>query len=554
MYRGFIKNIANLAGETIGSAELKIKDFTIRRDLLNSAQSEFELISIPTAVENGNIFGVYNDAGKTVYVGVIASIDNNVIRTGDILNIFDDLWLYRNPHASSIENTIKSIITTDFAQSRDSLLATIFSQFTINTSTTNNIDVGLESENYTVNFKDWLISLYNLYGLTVDINIPYNQSTPVMTIGIVEYPEMKIGDNTNVVRNFNVTSEVQETNKLVIYGTNGSYRASYYVTPSGITTDSTALDRIIKIKSKIVFSDLEDLSAVVAQNIEEISYNHKITLELLLGNTLLNFDNYNLGQYFTVYHLGNAYSTILTGYDISSDNNGKTDYVKLTFGKVRYSLDKKLQKQSQQIGQVINVSNSQKWIKQYFDEEIGEWGQTIGEIQATTNENASALNDLTKPTGTIATLQSQISQNAESINLKADSSTVETYKTNLNNSISQVKTDLSSSIEVQAGRVTTLSTSVENIDGAVTKLGSAFVVESDGAKVFSVNNNSVDENNYTQIKTDGMHIIVNQTEVAWNTADGSGTPQMTIAPDSTATQGWQFRMDSANRLNINWHS
>lgn len=554
MYRGFIKNIANLAGETIGSAELKIKDFTIRRDLLNSAQSEFELISIPTAVENGNIFGVYNDAGKTVYVGVIASIDNNVIRTGDILNIFDDLWLYRNPHASSIENTIKSIITTDFAQSRDSLLATIFSQFTINTSTTNDIDVGLESENYTVNFKDWLISLYNLYGLTVDINIPYNQSTPVMTIGIVEYPEMKIGDNTNVVRNFNVTSEVQETNKLVIYGTNGSYRASYYVTPSGITTDSTALDRIIKIKSKIVFSDLEDLSAVVAQNIEEISYNHKITLELLLGNTLLNFDNYNLGQYFTVYHLGNAYSTILTGYDISSDDNGKTDYVKLTFGKVRYSLDKKLQKQSQQIGQVINVSNSQKWIKQYFDEEIGEWGQTIGAIQVTTNENSSALNDLTKPTGTIATLQSQISQNAESINLKADSSTVETYKTNLDNSISQVKTDLSSSIEVQAGRVTTLSTSVENIDGAVTKLGSAFVVESDGAKVFSVNNNSVDENNYTQIKTDGMHIIVNQTEVAWNTADGSGTPQMTIAPDSTATQGWQFRMDSANRLNINWHS
>lgn len=559
MYRGFIKNIANLTGETIGSAQLQVKDFTIRRDLLSSSQSEFELISVPNAVTNGNIFGVYDETGKIVYTGVINSVEDNIIYTGDILNIFDDLWLYRNPHASTIENTIISIITTDFAQSRDDLVATIFSQFTLTASTSNAIDVGLESENYTVNFKDWLISLYDLYGLTVKINIPYNQTAPTMVIGIDDYPLMKLGDNTSAVRNFNITSEVQETNKLVIYGTNGSYRASYYVTPSGITTDSSALDRIIKIKSKIVFSDLEDLNAIVSQNIEELTYNHKISLDLLLGNRLLNFDDFNLGQPFDVYvsdsyHNKQVYSTILTGYEITSDDNGKTDYVRLTFGKVRYSLDKKLQKQSQQVGQIYNVSNSQKWIKTYYDEELGEWGQTIGEIQVKTNENAETLDDLTKPTGTIATMQSQISQNAENITMKAESSTVENYKTDLDGRISRVQTDLEGRIEVEAGRVSTISTQVQDIDGAVSKLGSAFVVEPDGAKVMSVANGSVNTSNYTKIKTDGMHIVVNETEVAWNTADGSGTPQMTIAPDSTATSGWQFRMDSENRLNINWHS
>lgn len=554
MYRGFIKNIANLTGETIGSPELMVKDFTIKKDLLSSSQSEFELISVPTAVENGNIFGVYDETGKTIYTGVITSVTDNVIHTGDILNIFDDVWLYRNPHASSIENTIASIITTDFAQNRDNLVATIFSQFSITSATSNNIDVGLQSENYTVNFKDWLISLYDLYGLTVNINIPYNQSTPTITISIPEYPEMKLADNTNVVRNFNVTSEVQDTNKLVVYATNGSYRASYYVTPSGITTDSSALDRIIKIKSKIVFSDLEDLSAVVEQNIDELTYNHKITLDLLLRNGLLKFSAFNLGQPFTIYHLNKTYLTILTGYEITSDDNGKTDYVKLTFGKVRYSLDKKLQKQTQQIGQIYNVSNSQKWIKQYYDEELGEYNSTIGAIEARTTANENGLNDLTKPTGTIATMQSQISQNTQNITLKAESSTVERYKTDLENGISEVRTDLEGRIEIEAGKVSTISTQVQDIDGAVTKLGSAFVVEPDGAKVMSVANDNVNTSNYTQIKTDGMHIVVNNTEVAWNTADGSGTPQMTIAPDSTATNGWQFRMDSQNRLNVNWHS
>lgn len=171
------------------------------------------------------------------------------------------------------------------------------------------------------------------------------------------------------------------------------------------------------------------------------------------------------------------------------------------------------------------------------------------------NANADDISDLdTLVTSVETNLQTQITQNKNAINLKANESTVTTLRSDLEGEISQTKTDLQGEINITNTNVSTLVTRTDTIDGKVDTLGSAFVVEEDGAKVMSVANGGVVTDNYTQIKTDGMHIVVNQTEVAWNTADGSGTPQMTIAPDSTATSGWQFRMDSANRLNINWHS
>lgn len=171
------------------------------------------------------------------------------------------------------------------------------------------------------------------------------------------------------------------------------------------------------------------------------------------------------------------------------------------------------------------------------------------------NTNAGAIETLNGVVAETKTnLQTQITQNKEAINLRATKTDVTTLEDNLGNQISAVEETMQGQINVTNDNVATLVTRTTTIGDQVTKIGSAFVVEEDGAKVMSVANGSVNTNNYTQIKTDGMHIAVNNTEVAWQTADGSGTPQMTIAPDSTATSGWQFRMDSENRLNINWHS
>ena len=171
------------------------------------------------------------------------------------------------------------------------------------------------------------------------------------------------------------------------------------------------------------------------------------------------------------------------------------------------------------------------------------------------NTNAGAIESLNGVVAeTSVNLQTQITQNKEAINLRATKTEVTDIKNNLGEQIATAEETMQGQINVTNESVATLVTKTTTMGDKVDKLGTAFVVEEDGAKVMSVANGGVVTDNYTQIKTDGMHIVVNQTEVAWNTADGSGTPQMTIAPDSEATSGWQFRMDSENRLNINWHS
>ena len=419
MYRGYIKNITNLNGACIGSSELRLKNFTINKDLLSSTTSEFELISVPSAVENGNIFGVYDDKGNIIYNGVITSVQDNVIRTNDIICIFDDLWLYRDPQLASIEADIVDIINNDFKDNNDSLVESIFSQFTVLASTTNAITMGLQEENYTVNFKDLLINLYSNYGLLVDITVPYSTGSSTIVVSIPTFASMSIADNTDVIRNFSHTSQVTETNKLVIYATNGAYRASYYATPSGITQNSAAVDRVVKMKSKIVFSDLEDLSSIVDENLDDLVYNHKITMELLLDNKLFDFYSFNLGQNFTIYWNGETFYTVLTAYKYSSDQYGHTDYVTLTFGKVRYSLSEKLQITNQLASNTVNIINSQKWLKQYYNEELGELSTTMGEITADLEDLQTDVSTVTQTanslSGTVSSLQSTVNSSIATV-------------------------------------------------------------------------------------------------------------------------------------------
>lgn len=282
--------------------------------------------------------------------------------------------------------------------------------------------------------------------------------------------------------------------------------------------------------------------------------------------------------FYEPYGLTVEKKVIKTVYDVLNER-----YISIEIGDKKSNLSSTLIETSATVSKMVSVT-------QKIDREVGEITTTIGEIEedvegvtervtqveqttesitqtvsetATTansalelaNANAGDISDLSGVVSeTTQTLQTQIAQNKNAINLKANESTVTTLRSDLEGEISQTKTDLQGEINITNTNVSTLVTRTDTIDGKVDTLGTAFVVEEDGAKVMSVANGGVVTDNYTQIKTDGMHIVVNQTEVAWNTADGSGTPQMTIAPDSDAISGWQFRMDSANRLNINWHS
>lgn len=362
MYRGFIKPITALNGLPYGSPDLRITENTIKRDILTKASSTFTVLDIPDEAEVGNVFGCYDENGKTVYVGIITNIEDKIIQTDQIISIFNDNWKYYDPSVSTIEGKIASIIA-GLAADNDSLLATIFSQFTVTTTTSTVLDLPTQSENYVTNLMDFLFSIYESYGILVDIDVSYSNIAPTITIGIPTETTHLLSDNNNVLRDFNVITETYETNKLILYSAEGAYRETWYGTPTGITQDSTAA-RLPKIRTNIVFSN-DDPSTIVADNLSSEMYNHKIEMNLVLDNKLYDFDEFKLGGSFTIVYEKKTYASILTGYELQVNANGKSDTVKLVFGIVRISLIDKLNKlvrgqqniNSEQIRSEITSSN-----------------------------------------------------------------------------------------------------------------------------------------------------------------------------------------------------
>lgn len=341
MYRGFIKPITALNGLPYGSRDLRITETNVKRDILTKASSTFTVLDIPDEAEVGNVFGCYDETGKTVYVGIITNIEDKTIQTDQIISIFNDNWKYRNPNVSTIEGKIANIIS-GFASDSDSLLATIFSQFTVTTTSTTTLDLPTQSENYVTNLMDFLFNIYESYHILVDINVSYGTVAPTITIGVPSGTTHLLSDNNNVLRDFNVITETYETNKLMLYSSDGSYRGTWYGTPNGITTNSAA-DRLPKIRTNIVFSN-DDYNTIVQDNLSADMYNHKIEMNLVLNNKLYDFDEFALGGSFTIVYENKTYDSILTGYELKANANGKSDLVKLVFGIVRVSLVDKLNK------------------------------------------------------------------------------------------------------------------------------------------------------------------------------------------------------------------
>lgn len=344
MYRGFIKTINNLSGLPIGNSDLRVRNISIRRDILTSATSEFEVLGIPDEAEIGNVFGCYDEYGKIIYVGVISNIDDNTIQTNQIISLFNDKWLWNDPQQVTIEQTVRAILQSDFQNNNDSLVADIFSQFDLNISSTGTpLLLPTQDENYVVNFMDFIFQLYQNYQILLDINIPYGASRPSITILKPNYPTIKLSNNTNTLQDFNIMQETYETNKLILYAKDGTYRGTWYGTTQGISTSDDYTNRLPKIRTNIVFSD-DPADDIVADNLSNQMYNHKIEVNLILNNKLYNFDDFHLGQTFEIYHKGKVYNSVLTGYAIEINESGASDKVTLTFGIVRVSLIDKLNK------------------------------------------------------------------------------------------------------------------------------------------------------------------------------------------------------------------
>lgn len=341
-YRLFFKKLTNIEGRSISSSQLKVRSMTLDRDLLKKTTSRFEVLELPTSIELGDVVGMYDSFGTILYTGVVGFLDNNTVQTYQPLDIFEDSWLWHNPKKTSIELTLKDIIQTDYQNSNDVLLNSIFDCFNLNTISATNQTLETREDQYVTDFSVFLYDIYEKYSIQLLFNIPYEESTPSIDIGIPSYEKLVIGNNANIFRNFNIVSNVYETNKMVVYSEEtGAYRSTWYGTTSGITDDSASLCRLQKIKTNIIFSD-DDINVLKASSLRNEMYNHEITCEMVLDNKLLTLSMLKLGQEADIYYNGQYYNSILTGYNMQMKENEEIVTITLKFGLVRTSLTSKL--------------------------------------------------------------------------------------------------------------------------------------------------------------------------------------------------------------------
>lgn len=343
-YRLFFKNLTDISGMSISSSELRIRNFRLERDLLKKTSSSFTVLSMPSLVENGDIVGMYDEYGTILFLGVVESIQDNTVNASQIYDIFNDNWLWHNPSLTTIEESLQSIITTDYQNSNDTLLNTIYGDFTLSTISSTNQKLQSQENRYITNFASFLYDVYEKYSIQLLFNIPFEAESPSIEIGIPNYRKLTIGNNSAIFRNFNIQKNVYETNKLVVYSeATGDYRASWYATTSGITDDPSALNRFQKIKTNIVFSD-DDINILKASSLRNQMYNHEITCDLVLNNKMLKFEDLKLGQECDIFFNGDYYNSILTGYSLECQENAELEMITLKFGLVRTTLTSKLYK------------------------------------------------------------------------------------------------------------------------------------------------------------------------------------------------------------------
>lgn len=337
-YRVFIKDCLNLGGMPIANSVCLT--FTINKDLLSVATSDFTLLNMPTNIKEGDILGLSDPYGTVIYTGVIKSIGDN-IQCRAITSIFNDNWKYHDTSDSTIEGKIKRIIEDDFINSSDPMVSDRF-PFTVSVSSSTSGTIEAKDDTAVMDFQTFLMNMYNVYGVITDIKVPFN-GTPTIELKQATHSSIKVGNNALPIQNMTPLTEVFETNKLVIYDKEGTtLRGTYYTTSQGITTNANDPLRLPVTKTKFIFNTDDALNDIKQENLQEEIYNHKITFDLLLNNGLYDFYDWELGMPIEVWYNGEYYNTIFTKYSMSKEMNVDVTSVSITCGKVRNTLTEKL--------------------------------------------------------------------------------------------------------------------------------------------------------------------------------------------------------------------
>lgn len=359
-YRVFIKDCLDLDGLPVANSVCLT--FSITKDLLSIATSNFTLLDTPTNIKDGDVLGLVDPYGTVIYTGVIKTI-GDTIQCRDITALFNDNWKYHDNSQTTIEGKIKKIIEDDFINSSDPMVSDRF-PFTVSASSSTSGTIETKDDTAVMDFQTFLMNMYDVYGVITDIKVPFNGS-PTIELKQATHPSIKVGNNALPVQNMTPLTEVFETNKLVIYDKEGTtLRGTYYTTTQGITTNAADPLRLPVTKTKFIFNTDDPLDDIKQENLQEEIFNHKINFDLLLNNGLYDFYDWELGMPLEIWYNGEYYSTIFTKYSMTKDMNIDVTTVSITCGKVRNTLTEKINSYSAPEAQYVGSSTT----TEYFDE------------------------------------------------------------------------------------------------------------------------------------------------------------------------------------------
>ena len=349
-YRAFIKDQLSL--NSLPKAIVTVTSFEIRRDLLTTANSSFTVLDISENINNGDILALYNPQGKVIYYGVISAIEDDTIETEQIQSFYKGSWVYDVYPSDNLETEVQYLLNRyangyqKGATYQDTLMYQEKAPLTIKTGSATSGKLETKDANETMDMEEFIYSLYSNYGLILDFEIPYGEwnigdEKASVTIRKPIDSIIKIGNNAECIVDMTPITEIEETNKLIVYSNDGVYRTTYIATSTnGIVQEpSSVVGRYGVIQTNIVFSD-DDLEVIKDANITADMFNHKVEFNLLLDNNLYDFWSWELGQTLQIYNNGDYYNSIFTGYELSKEENQNPTEVKVIAGKVRNSLTK----------------------------------------------------------------------------------------------------------------------------------------------------------------------------------------------------------------------
>lgn len=197
------------------------------------------------------------------------------------------------------------------------------------------------------NIQDFIYSLYDSYGIVVEITIPYESGCNI-NIKTADYTGTVISKNTANIIEIDPKTETEEINKLVIFGSNGMYRKTYYATTNGIVETPTDTNRLPVINASYVYSD-DELEDIKKEGLKEEMYNHEIAFGMIMNNNIYDFYDWKFGMPLEIHFKDQIYNSIYTGYEYSFDEGELPSYVEITCGIVRTKLTDKLNMEEKKV-------------------------------------------------------------------------------------------------------------------------------------------------------------------------------------------------------------